>query len=139
MKTQITYKLARLRMMGYWKQTTLYLNMDPCRTLPSNSQLDLCVGSVPTHYANLVGLISESWQGSRRQQGRGNDVTDCQTVHKRNTDLGMEWVEVELRLDWYRTGPVLVTWRVLIAIQTAARNKERAQQSRAAGCFSVPL
>lgn len=45
--------------------------MDHCRTLPSNSQLDLCVGSVPTLDANLFGLISESWQGSGRQQGRG--------------------------------------------------------------------
>lgn len=94
--------------------------MDHCRTLPSNSQLDLPVGSVPGQDANLVGLISESWQGSGRQQDRGMML---QTDRQR---FGYGWVDI-----WYRTRPGLVTWRVLIAIQTAARNKERVQQSRA--------
>lgn len=101
MKTQITYKLAILRMMGYCK-TTLDLNMVHCRTLPSNTQSYLCVGSVQAQDANLVGLISESWQGSGRQQWRGMMLqTDRQYINRTQIWVWSGW---KLSSGWIGTG-----------------------------------
>lgn len=81
---------------------TLYLNIDDCRTLPSNSQLDLCVGSVPTQYTNLVGLISEFWQGSGRHLGRGMMLqTDRQYINRTQIWVWSGW---KLSSGWIGTG-----------------------------------